>query len=243
MNPLSGKSYVGTSGYQYEHWRGVFYPEDLPKRRWFEHYIQHFDTVEINNTFYRLPEIHTFDNWREQAPPGFVYALKYSRFATHIKRLKDPAEPLQRFLERAVHLGVRLGPILVQLPPHFKANPQRLSEFLALVPTSFRWAFEFRDSDWLNEEIYQILEAHAAALCIHDMLPQHPQRITTGWTYLRFHGDHYQGSYTARQLSATARRIRDYLAQGLDVYAYFNNDQAGYAVHNALELRHYVLTP
>jgi uncharacterized protein YecE (DUF72 family) len=240
MNTFPGTLYIGTSGYQYDHWRGVFYPEDLPKRRWFEHYAQSFDTVEINNTFYRLPAAHTFDAWRERAPEGFVYVLKFSRFATHIKRLKDPVEPIQRFLESAMHLGDRLGPILVQLPPRFKVNPQRLYAFLEATPRSFRWVCEFREPDWLNEEVYQILETHGAALCIHDMLPDHPKRITADWSYLRFHGDHYQGSYTPQFLSATAGRIRDYLARGLDVYAYFNNDQAGYAVRNALDLRRYV---
>jgi uncharacterized protein YecE (DUF72 family) len=219
----------------------VFYPEDMPKRRWFEHYARHFDTVEINNTFYRLPQAHTFDAWRDQAPEGFVYSLKFSRFATHIKRLKDPDEPLRHFLDAAVHLGDRLGPILVQLPPRFKADCARLERFLEAAPVDYRWVLEFREPDWLDEPIFNLLERYGAALCIHDMLPHHPVRLTTDWTYLRFHGDHYRGSYPTDVLQDQAHRICEFLAQGTDVYVYFNNDQAAHAVHNALELRRYTL--
>lgn len=241
MNPVPGVLCIGTSGYQYDHWQGVFYPTGLSKHHWFEHYAQFFGSVEINSTFYRLPEAHTFDTWRERASKGFIYALKFSRFATHIKRLKDPAGPIQRFLEAAGHLGDRLGPVLVQLPPGFKVNPERLSGFLGSAPMKIRWAFEFRDPEWLNDEIFSILKRYGAALCMHDMLPNHPRCITANWTYLRFHGNHYQGSYTSQYLNDTAQRIQEYLKRGLDVYAYFNNDQAGHAVYNALELRKYVL--
>ena len=240
MDTNLGELRVGTSGYQYDHWRGAFYPPDMPKSHWFEHYARQFDTVEINNSFYRLPEAHTFRAWADRAPTGFLYALKFSRFGSHIKRLRDPQETIGQFLQHARHLGKRLGPILVQLPPQLTFNPERLADFLAAAPPEVRWAFEFRSADWFSEETYRLLEIHGAALCIHDMLPHHPRRITTNWTYLRFHGDHYRGSYSPQYLSAQAQRIRDYRHQGLAVYAYFNNDEAGYAVQNALSLRRYV---
>ena len=195
---------IGTSGYQYDEWRGLFYPADLPKRRWLAHYAAHFDTVEINNCFYRLPQPAVFDSWRQQAPRGFCYALKFSRYATHMKRLRDPQEPLGRFLEGARRLGPFLGPILVQLPPRWKVNPERLQAFLQAAPRDCRWAVELRDPSWLCEEVYRLLAARGAALCIHDLIPDHPRRITADWVYLRFHGIAYGGSYSASALRQEA---------------------------------------
>ena len=240
MNRRQGDLRIGTSGFQYDHWRGIFYPRDIPKKRWFDYYARHFDTVEINNTFYRLPEVHTFEAWRDQAPAGFLYALKFSRYASHLKRLKDPQGPITQFVERAVHLGDYLGPILVQLPPRWKVNAKRLTAFLDEAPQQYRWAIEFRDSSWLCEEIFGILETYQATLCIHDMLPDHPQQITSRWIYLRFHGDHYTGNYSHQFLTSQAQRVREYLLEGLDVYAYFNNDVCGYALRNAHDLKRYV---
>jgi uncharacterized protein YecE (DUF72 family) len=236
-----GELAVGTSGYQYDHWREVFYPKDVPKKRWFEHYAGHFETVEINNTFYSLPSVETFQRWRAQTPSGFVYALKYSRYGTHIKRLKDPERHVPTFLEHAEPLGPTLGPILVQLPPRWKPVPERLDAFLEAAPKDYRWTVEVRDERWLIEEVYEVLRRHGAALCIHDMIEGHPQARTANWMYLRFHGDHYTGSYTPEQLGAAAERVRGHLDEGVDVYAYFNNDQHGYAVRNALDLRQRVL--
>lgn len=238
-----GRFYVGTSGYQYDHWKGVFYPESVPKKRWFEHYAQTFDTVEINNTFYNLPAENTFDNWYEAAPENFLFSLKFSRFGSHIKKLKDPQEPIERFLELAERLDNKLGPILVQLPGRWQANPERLDEFLKQAPKRHRWALEFRDPSWLCEEIYSVLERHKAALCLHDMLPDHPERLTADWTYLRYHGDHYQGSYSHQYLTAQAQKIEEYLQKGCDVYAYFNNDEDGHAAQNALDLHRYLKNP
>lgn len=240
MSGIQGTLRIGTSGYQYDHWKGVFYPEDIPKNRWFDHYARHFDTVEINNTFYQLPQESTFDGWHEQAPAGFCYALKFSRYGSHLKRLKDPQGPIDKFIRRAERLKSFLGPILVQLPPHWNVNAERLAAFLEAAPKTYRWAVEFRDPSWLCEEIYAILQEHQAALCIHDMIDDHPRRITADWTYLRFHGDHYTGSYSYQFLSAQAQRIRESLAGGLDVFAYFNNDQHGYAVQNAADLKRYL---
>ena len=233
---------VGTSGWQYDHWKGVFYDEDLPKDRWFGRLAKRFDTVEINNTFYHLPDTDTFDAWRKQAPPGFRYVLKFSRYGTHLKKLKDPAGSIGMFLDRAERLKSFLGPILVQLPPHWGADVERLSAFLDAAPRRRRWAVEFRDPSWLRDNVYDCLHAHNAALCVHDMIDGHPRKVTADWVYLRFHGPGgtYRGNYPHQALAASAERIAAHLADGRDVYAYFNNDAHGHAVNNALDLRRYV---
>jgi uncharacterized protein YecE (DUF72 family) len=231
---------IGTSGFHYDHWRGTFYPKDLSTSKWFSYYAEHFDTVEINNTFYRLPPASTFDLWREQAPAGFLYALKFSRYGSHWTRLKKPKSTIGKFLKVAGRLKKFFGPILVQLPPHWKANPQRLDAFLAAAPRSHRWAVEFRNPDWLREEVYKILECHHAALCIHDMIENHPRVLTAKWTYLRYHGKRYSGSYSRQKLAAQGKWIRRQRAAGVDVFVYFNNDAQGFAVKNAAELCRYV---
>ena len=243
MSTRRGKLRIGTSGYQYNHWRGVFYPRDIPKKRWFAYYASCFDTVEINNTFYRLPQAQTFEGWREQAPENFCYALKFSRYGSHLKRLREPHEPIERFLDRASRLRELLGPILVQLPPHWQPDPDRLAAFFQAAPGDYRWALECRDARWLCDEVYAILRSAAAALCIHDLIAAHPRQLTADWVYLRFHGVGYGGSYPPQDLATQARYIEQYLADGLDVFAYFNNDAHGYAVQNAVTLRRYVIGP
>ncbi len=233
---------IGTSGYHYDHWKKVFYPEHLKKKEWFDYYGTHFNTVEINNTFYRLPEKTTIESWRRRAPEGFLYALKFSRYGSHFKKLKDPKDSIAEFSKRIKPLGPATGPILVQLPPRWHPNPERLSAFLAAAPKHLRWAVEFRDSEWLREAVYDILRTHGAALCIHDMLPDHPRLLTTQWTYIRFHGNHYEGSYGHQALSAWAQWIKKRLRDGHDAYAYFNNDAEGHAVENAASLKRYVLS-
>jgi len=240
MSRKTGRFRIGTSGYQYPHWKGRFYPEDLPKKAWFDHYAGRFDTVEINNTFYKLPKPETFRHWREAAPEGFQYALKFSRYGSHIKRLREPGEPIERFLEVADELGPSLGPILVQLPPKWQANPERLEGFLAAAPADHRWAFEFRDESWLDESVFAVLERHGAALCIHDMIERHPRRLTAGWTYLRFHGEHYAGSYSHQFLTAEADRIAALLRDSIDVHALFNNDEEARAAEDAQTLERLV---
>jgi len=230
---------IGTSGWVYPHWRGVFYPEDLPQARWFEHYARHFPTVEINYSFYRLPTEGSFDRWREQSPAGFVYAVKANRYLTHIKRLKDCQEPLERFLSRARRLGDKLGPILYQLPPRWKANPERLEEFAHLLPKDLIHVFEFRDERWFIEPVFQILQAHGLAFCIFDMPGlECPLRVTSDVVYIRFHGAGwlYAGRYSREMLATWAQRIAHFLSEGRRVYAYFNNDAFGHAVVNAREL-------
>jgi uncharacterized protein YecE (DUF72 family) len=235
-----GRCRIGTSGYQYDHWRGRFYPEDVPKREWLAYYAARFESVEINNTFYQLPDASRFDSWREQVGEGFCFALKFSRYGSHMKRLEDPEEPIERFVERARRLGASLGPILVQLPPDWHPDVDRLARFVAATPRDLCWAFEFRDARWLCDDVYAVLRDAGAALCVHDMIEDHPRELTTDWTYLRFHGDHYSGGYTHQRLTAVARRIEALRARGIDVHAYFNNDEAAHAIEDAQKLRRYV---
>jgi len=232
-----GAARIGTSGFQYDHWRGVLYPRNMPKKDWFTHYARSFDTVEINNTFYRLPQEHTFTVWKEKAPPGFCYALKYSRYGTHVKRLREPEKVIDNFLARAERLEELLGPILVQLPPKWHADAERLDNFLQQTPAVHRWAIEFRDPSWLNREIFDLLRQYGAALCIHDMIPDHPFVITTDWVYFRFHGTNYGEGYPIEKLEAIADRMAKCRRDNLDVYGYFNNDVGGHAVRNALDLK------
>lgn len=237
MSP--GRIRVGTAGYQYDDWAGRFYPETLPKARRFEHYTDVFDTVEINNTFYGMPEAATFEGWREQAPEGFLYALKFSRYGTHLKHLKDPENTIAYFLDRARYLDERLGPILVQLPPRWRPDPERLRAFLTVAPAEVRWTVELREASWLREDVLDILREFGAALCIHDLIDDHPWIRTTDWMYVRYHGDGYAGSYSPQRLSADADRLAVHLAEGRDVYAYFNNT-GGDAVKDALRLRRFL---
>jgi len=238
---MAGRLRIGTSGFHYRHWRGVFYPPDCPARRWLDHYVDHFDTVELNSTFYRLPASRVVDEWRSRARGDFLFAVKCSRYISHMKRLRAPRTHLQRFLRRVSRLGTHLGPILVQLPPGWNADVPRLDAFLAAAPRNRRFAVEVRDPSWLTPTLFEVLRAHGAALCIHDLLPDHPRVLTSDWTYLRFHGPTraYSGSYPHQRLVAEGRRIQEWLARGVDVYAYFNNDASGHAVANAKALRRY----
>lgn len=229
--------HIGTSGWHYRHWRGTFYPQDLPQKRWFDFYRDHFSTVELNTTFYHLPKPQSVHEWHGAAAPGFRYAVKLSRYASHVKRLKNPDETLAPFLERVEALKAHLGPILVQLPPRWAPNPARLDAFLARAPRRHRWAVEFRDRRWLVDEILAILENHGAALCIHDMIDDHPWCSTTDWSYWRFHGDHYRGRYGADRLRPYAEAMAKQRQQGQEVWAYFNNDEAAYATADAQTLR------
>lgn len=233
----NGRVLVGTSGYEYPHWRGIFYPHELPRARWLEFYAERFATVEINNTFYRLPSRETFERWRERVPAQFVFAVKFNRYATHIRRLRDPEATVGRFLEAATGLGEKLGPILVQLPPRWNADPDRLAAFVEATPRVHRWVLEVRDRRWLQPAVFDVLRTRGWALCIHDLLPDHPWEMTADFCYLRFHGVDYGGCYTEAQLEAVADRLRPWLDAGRDVYAYFNNDREGFAVVNALSLR------
>lgn len=236
-----GEIRIGTSGWIYRHWRGVYYPADLPAARWFAYYARSFDTVEINNTFYRLPSTDAFDEWKRQAPPGFLYAIKANRFLTHMKKLKDPAGPIENILGRARRLGPHLGPVLYQLPPRWKRNVPRLREFIAQLPADVRHVFEFRDPSWYCAEVQALLAEARMSFCIHDLGGAFcPHWLTGPLMYVRFHGPTekaYAGRYGRSFLQKWAEEIASVAAAGRDVYAYFNNDQAGSAVANALELK------
>jgi uncharacterized protein YecE (DUF72 family) len=233
---------IGCSGYDYADWRGTFYPDGLPERSWFAHYATRFDTVEVNATFYRLPEPGTVERWRDRAPDGFSYAVKLGRYGTHRKHLLDPQAWVPPFVERIRRLGATLGPVLAQLPPRWHVDPARLDAFLEVgAGSGVRWAVEVRDPSWLCDDVYEILARHNAALCIHDLIAHHPRIVTADWVYLRFHGTAvgrpYAGSYSPQALSGAARRIRRHLAEGRDVYAYFNNDIGAAAPADAATLR------
>jgi uncharacterized protein YecE (DUF72 family) len=238
---MIGRAFVGCSGWVYKDWRGVVYPEGVPQRLWFAHYATLFDTVELNATFYRLPTPEAVERWAEQAPDGFTYAAKLGQFGSHRMKLRDAASWLPNHLDRVRRLGRSLGPTLVQLPPRWRRDAGRLDEFLTVATAlggDLRWAVELRDESWLHDDVYAVLERHRAALCIHDLLPDHPWRRTTDWTYLRFHGPRplerkYYGAYTGRRLRPVVDRIAPWLAEGDDVYAYFNNDYEGHAVTDA----------
>jgi uncharacterized protein YecE (DUF72 family) len=235
---VTGQIRVGCSGWSYADWRGVVYPSDAPARTWFSLYAERFDTVEINNTFYRLPAASTVETWAAQAPPGFCYALKVGQFGSHRMKLRDAGSWLANHLDRVDRLGAHLGPNLLQLPPRWKRNVERLDEFLTAAPRRIRWAVELRDPSWVHDDVFALLEQHGAALCLHDLLPDHPFIRTADWTYVRFHGPDalrraYHGRYGPERLEPHARRLASWLDDGTDVYAYFNNDYEGHAVDDA----------
>lgn len=231
---------IGCSGWQYRHWRGDFYPADLPVARWFEHYAARFDTVEINNTFYRLPEASTVARWAAQAPRGFLYAVKASRFLTHMKKLKDPEEPLDRLFDRMRPLGRHLGPVLYQLPPGWKLDRARLEHFLHALPRGRRHVLEFRDPSWYADDVSALLERFGVARCLHDMQGSATGRERVGpFVYVRFHGPTgtYQGGYSAARLERWASWLDGERRAGAAVFAYFNNDVGGHAPRDAVTLR------
>ncbi|HEX7464801.1 MAG TPA: DUF72 domain-containing protein [Actinomycetota bacterium] len=227
---------VGTSGWQYEDWRGSFYPQDLPKGAWLAHLAKRLPTVEVNSSFYRLPPSGVFRSWREQTPDGFVVAVKASRYITHVRRLRECRDPLALLWSRVQELGPRLGPVLFQLPPRFPAAPGRLRDFLAVLPPRMRAAFEFRDPSWVNEEVLALLDEAGAAFVLADRPGARvPDLVTGGWSYVRFHQGRYDGpDYPREKLRRWARRISALSAR--EVLAYFNNDAGGAAVRDALTL-------
>jgi uncharacterized protein YecE (DUF72 family) len=227
---------VGTSGFVYRHWRGILYPPGLPADRWLGRYAEVFSTVELNNSFYRLPTPTAVERWRDGTPPDFCFSLKGSRYVTHLKRLTDTTRGLDNFLSRAVQLGPKLGPILWQLPPQMKADLDRLGTFLAALPRGLRCAFEFRSADWYTDEVCDLLDRFGAAFCEHDLVDEPTPRITGGFRYLRFHGRRsHQGSYGAARLAPVAHDLASWRHRA-DAYVYFNNDVGGHAVWDALEL-------
>ena len=230
---------IGTSGWEYREWAGTFYPHGLSRDRWLEHYATEFETVELNSPFYRLPDAEVFRGWSRRVPAEFRFAVKASRYMTHVRRLHEPRESLDRFWSRARHLGPRLGPVLYQLPPRWKPNAERLQAFLAALPRADQ-VIEFRDRRWYGSRTLTALAEANVALCLHDMSGSAPRPEPLGpFVYVRFHGygSRYGGRYSSQQLSAWADRIARWSSAGMPTWAYFNNDLGGHAVRDAFRLR------
>jgi uncharacterized protein YecE (DUF72 family) len=232
---------IGTSGWHYKHWVGTYYPATCRAPQMLEHYLRDFDTVELNNSFYRLPTPEAFDCWRDATPPDFRFAVKGSRFITHNKKLKEPENALENLLPRAERLREKLGVVLWQLPPKWKKNVSRLEEFLAALPRERRYTFEFREPSWLNDDVLAVLRRYNAAFCIYELAGFHTAlEITADFAYVRLHGPEagkYQGSYSTAQLERWAKRIAEWSERLKAVYVYFDNDQHGYAAQNARTLK------
>jgi len=237
------KLYVGTSGWVYGDWNGIFYPENLSSKDRLRYFSQHFKTAEINYSFYHLPKPETYQNWYHQTPMDFVFAVKASRYITHIKRLRGVKTAWKRFLNNALHLKEKLGPILFQLPPSFKVTPEnakRLVDFLEFISSSnLKFAFEFRHKSWCDEEAYEALRKHQTAWVISDS-SRYPkaEAVTSDFVYIRMHGPRslFSSKYTEKELRILAEKVKKWLKEGLDVYIYFNNDFQGYAIQDAQEL-------
>jgi uncharacterized protein YecE (DUF72 family) len=231
---------IGTSGWHYKHWLGNFYPPRWPTSRMLEHYLQHFNTVELNNTFYQLPNQSSLEGWREATPPNFIFAAKGSRFLTHMKKLRNAEEGLNRYLTAILTLQPKLGPILFQLPPNLGRDLPRLTAFLEILPRDLRYTFEFRHPDWDEPEVYAALRRYGAAYCIFDLAGyQSPLQVTSDFAYVRLHGPEgkYQGSYDEDALRRWARQIQQWSRDLAAVYVYFDNDDSGYAAQNAIRLQ------
>jgi uncharacterized protein YecE (DUF72 family) len=231
---------IGTSGWSYDHWVGPVYPVESRSGDRLRLYADRFDAVEINGTFYSLPSVQTVRHWVDQVPPDFVFACKASRYITHMKKLKDPADSLARFLETVTPLGDRLGPLLFQLPPRWRCNPGRLADFLAAVPEGLRCAVEFRDESWFTPEIDAVLAEHGAAFVVWDLDGDtSPVKTTADFAYIRLHGPGpaYRGSYDDAALARWAEQARAWRGEGRDVFVFFDNDEAGYAIQDAARLK------
>ena len=231
--------HVGTSGWHYKHWKGPFYPEDMPPRDFLAFYADRFRSTEINNSFYKQPEKRVLRGWRDLVGNDFVFAFKANRYITHMKKLKDPKEPLSNLYGVAEALGDALGPILFQLPPRWKFNEERLQNFLSELSDDHRHTFEFRDESWLNPRTLDLLREYGQSFCIYELGGMtSPTEITSDFVYIRLHGpgDKYQGRYDTESLRSWADAISSWERAGKDVYCYFDNDDSGYAAMNAAEL-------
>ena len=235
------KIFIGTSGWHYKHWLGTFYPAGTSAKQQFEYYTKHFDTVEINNSFYRLPSREVFEGWYKNSPQKFLFVIKANRFITHNLKLTRPHEPLSRLFNSILALKEKLGPILFQLPPKWKVNTERLKEFLEALPHGYNYVFEFRNETWYTEAIYKLLQQYNCAFCIYQLAGHtSPLIITANFVYIRLHGpteNKYQGSYARTELKKWAKQCIEWQNQKKDIYVYFDNDQEGYAAFNAITLR------
>jgi uncharacterized protein YecE (DUF72 family) len=244
---MSAKYYVGCSGWHYEHWRGLYYPAGLPKPEWLSFYARQFTTVELNNSFYRLPSEKAFATWRESTPDSFVFAVKVSRFITHIKRLRNLGTSVESFLSRAAFLKEKLGPLLYQLPPSMKRNDEVLQNFLSTLPSEYKHVIEFRHESWIDESVFDILRRHSVGLCVFDMPGfSCPLVATSDFAYIRFHGSEglYSSAYSEEELTQWAQRIAQLSQKNVKAsYIYFNNDAEAFAVDNATALRNLLQSP
>lgn len=235
--------YIGCSGWHYAHWRGLYYPKGLPASKWLQFYAQQFNTVELNNSFYRLPTEKAFVSWRESSPDNFAFAVKVSRFITHVKRLRNVESAPETFLSRARLLQNKLGPLLYQLPPNMKRNKEVLENFLSLLPREYQHVFEFRHDSWIDNAVFDILRQYNAGLCIFDM-PGFtcPLVATSDFAYIRFHGSAnlYASCYSDEELAGWAEKIADLGKNLKAIYVYFNNDAEAFAVKNAMTLMNYL---
>lgn len=234
---------IGCSGWHYDHWRSLYYPAELPKSEWLLFYAKQFNTVELNSSFYQLPSEKTFNRWRESTPDSFVFAVKVSRFITHIKKLRKSALALETFLSRVSILQNKLGPLLYQLPPSMKRNDEMLCEFLALLPSYYRHVFEFRHESWLNSSVFNILRRYNIGLCVFNMPNINCPLITTSdFAYIRFHGNQklYSSCYSDKELSQWSQDVIQLGNNIKAIYIYFNNDAEAFAIKNALTLRDYL---
>jgi len=231
-------AYIGTSGWQYRHWRYTFYPKGVAQKNWLEFFCERFQIVELNNSFYSLPKAETFEKWRLRTPDDFIMAAKMSRYLTHIKKLQEPEEPIERFFSRARFLGKKLGPVLLQLPPTLKADPDALDHCLSLMPKHVRTVVEFRHESWWTDEIRSILEKHNAANCLADRGAKPVTELwkTTDWTFVRFHAGlaSPQPCYRKKTLEEWVERLREQWGPGDDVYIFFNNDPRACALRDAI---------
>lgn len=237
---MNNSIHIGTSGWSYKHWREVFYPHNLIERNYLEYYSKHFATVEINNSFYHSLKEETVKNWVKSVPKNFIFSVKANRYITHLKKLKEPEKRVANFIESIKPFDKKIGPILFQLPPHFSFNGERIEYFLKLLPEDYRYVFEFRDKSWFNLESYDILKRNNTALCIYNLGDyQSPKEITTDFIYIRLHGSGELGSskYNEEKLDEFCRDIKEFNTEGKGVFCYFNNDEEGYAIQNAFELR------
>lgn len=237
--------YIGTSGWHYQHWRGRFYPEALPKAEWLKFYATHFATVELNSSFYRLPSENAFANWRDSSPANFVFAVKVSRYITHIKRLKTTEDAVEKFVTRAKNLKGKLGPLLYQLPPNMPRSDEVLQTFLSTLPRGLEQVVEFRHQSWLEEKVLETLHKYNIGFCVFDMPSVScPLLATADFAYIRFHGSSelYSSCYSDSELAHWAGRLANLATNLKAVYIYFNNDAEAFAVKNALSLSSYLNT-
>ena len=235
-----GKIFIGTSGWNYKHWVGIFYPAGIKPAQQLAFYLKHFKTVELNNPFYHLPPPQTFTNWRKSTPKDFLFAVKASRFITHNKKLNVEKENINLFLNSAKRLNEKLGPILFQLPPKWNINIERLGSFLKKLPKKYRYTIEFRNQTWYTEDVYGLLKKYNCAFCIYELAGiQSPKEVTADFVYIRLHGPtllKYAGSYSNKVLKSWSKLCLQWRKEGKDVYVYFDNDQAAYAAFNAQTL-------